>query len=262
MNVNQWFYISADERRGPFTFELLVTELLRLREPQKVLVWHAALPSWTQAGALADFVGALPPPIPNRPSDEPPTLSRILPLPPNAPPVRQHEVRNQRAPTLGAKGSREYTRVGGWLAVFCVGLLALSPLMTLVNLSSMTDLNQHYDTVAGLRAFIFADVVAGISLVTLGVAAGVQLLRIKPNAVRLASIYLACFFAYAVFETVAPFVFGLPAEWTTEMVKDGPKEIGRAGIYVAIWATYFRKSKRVAATYGHLHSDVPPRRRG
>ena len=116
-----------------------------------------------------------------------------------------------------------------------------------------------YATVAGLRAFIFADVVAGISLVTLGIAAGVQLVRIKANAVRLANIYLACYVAYAVFELVAPFVFGLPADWIIEMATDGPKEFGRAGIYVAIWATYLRKSKRVAGTYGHLRLEVQPK---
>jgi hypothetical protein len=122
--------------------------------------------------------------------------------------------------------------------------------LTVVNLLSITDIAAHFETVPGLQAFIVSDAVLGVAVAVFGVWVGIRLVRVTPDAVRLATVYLAAYFGYVLFESVAPFGFGLPDAWSTELAKEVPKNLGRAGIYVGIWASYFKKSKRVAQTFG------------
>ncbi len=273
MNDYQWFYASNNERRGPFGVDGLVTELVKEKEPRSILVWHSGLTTWTEAGAVAEIASVLPPPLPvelqvpnvARPSLPSPSVAvsparfQERPSVAGAGPTKEHGRRREVASVIG---QQQYTQVGGWLALVCFNFLVISPIFMALNLAATLPLVGFLDSVPGLRAYVFTDTLAGIAVTSVGIAAGVQLVRIRANAVKLATIYLLLQFGYAVLAVAAPYVFGMPEGWTTEMSGVAAQAVSRAGIAAGVWGIYFQKSKRVAATYGHLGSiasRVPPK---
>ncbi|MCH7986957.1 MAG: DUF2569 family protein [Acidobacteria bacterium] len=55
--------------------------------------------------------------------------------------------------------------------------------------------------------------------------------------------------AYNILASLLPFLAGLPAEANEAMIREVATGLFRSIIYIAIWSSYLKKSKRVAATY-------------
>jgi hypothetical protein len=252
MSGPQWFYATDDERHGPFDTDTLIGHLLHRNNPQKTLVWHQGLKGWSEAETLAELRSALPPPLPVKPPSRedhatPMAGSVASPIAAAKPDVNSGDsIIDQESPSPQLK----YHGVGGWLALFCVGLLVLTPAVTLISLSSGLELIRYSETLPGLKAYLLFDAIAGLGLTAFSITTGIALVRVKKNAVRLAGWYLAFYFGYALFETVMPYALGVSLEWTSEM----SNELARIATYVIVWAAYLKKSKRVRATYGDLTS--------
>lgn len=136
--------------------------------------------------------------------------------------------------------------VEGWLLLFCVGTAILSPLELL--------------TEAILRPLGLVDVgflrplgLPNIALTALAICTGVALWRGRPNALGLAKAYLISLVCWDVLLVIV----ALSAQQSTEVsyqampvaaqaVAEGVVEI----IAVVFWWFYFKKSKRVKATFG------------
>jgi Protein of unknown function (DUF2569) len=145
------------------------------------------------------------------------------------------------------RSNQNYHRVGGWLALFCFTLLVFTPIIALRLLGFLFALVVYERSVRALWSEAAFDAAGGVALIVFGLVVSVQLLRIKPNAVKLTMTYLVSYAGYAVFAAVAaPLLFG--HAWRMSQLRDA----GLAAVLAAVWATYFKRSKRVAATYRTL----------
>jgi hypothetical protein len=167
--------------------------------------------------------------------------------------------RHIERPTLETRGTdairwprRVYSQIGGVVAFFCFGLLVTSPIQGLRLLGFLIALVLANGSVRALWTEAAIDAAAGIVLIAFGMVVGVQLLRIRPNAVKLTMLFLGSIVGYAVFGALTPLLFGHPLR--VSQVRD----VGLAAVLAALWATYFRMSKRVAATYRSSRPSNPP----
>jgi hypothetical protein len=138
---------------------------------------------------------------------------------------------------------RVYNRIGGVVALFCFGLLVTAPILAIRLLGFLIALVVYNRSVRALWSEAAIDAAAGIALIAFGIVVGVQLLRIRPSAVKLTMVFLACTVGYQVFGAFVPLVFGHALRMS--QVRD----VGLAAVLASLWATYFKMSKRVAATY-------------
>ena len=60
-----WFYQEGNQHRGPVSVEQLLAALLAAPDPRRVLVWHAGLAGWVEAGLVPEIGQQLPPPLPS-----------------------------------------------------------------------------------------------------------------------------------------------------------------------------------------------------
>ena len=72
--------------------------------------------------------------------------------------------------------------------------------------------------------------------------------RLKPNAVRLLRPYFTALLIFSIALVVLS--SGPKVSGREEFLKALPRAAFATVIYIAIWTTYFRKSKRVANTFG------------
>ena len=143
--------------------------------------------------------------------------------------------------SLGPEGKRpELDGVGGWLAFLCVSLLFLTPISVLwgivVPLTSLND-GAPLDEIG-------IDIVAGVAIAAFAIFAGIGLVRLWANAVRIAKWY---FFITA----------GLGLLAVTAVVSE-PEVFAPAEVVIFVcWLgaslaglTYLYRSERVRNTYG------------
>src|SRR5436190_5089497 len=138
--------------------------------------------------------------------------------------------------------SRVYHQVGGVVVFFCFWQLVIAPIQALRLLGFLIALAIYNGPVEVSRLTV-ALAVAGIALIVFGMVAAIQLLRIRPNAVKLTLLYWVSTVVYQVFGAMATLVFGQPLQ--ISQIED----VVLAAALAAAWATYFKMSKRVAATY-------------
>lgn len=146
--------------------------------------------------------------------------------------------------------------VGGWLVLFILGLTVFSPMATFFNLvkeyDQLNPLSETYPVELGL---VILDCFISVGLMGFSIYAGISLLKIRANAVRLAKIYLIASIIYRllILDLILGLVvlgsIGAPAT-QTEKVSDEIVLVLRSLLPVVIWYSYLLKSKRVAATYG------------
>jgi hypothetical protein len=144
--------------------------------------------------------------------------------------------------------NKQYQRVGGWLAFFIFGLIVLLPIRTFIDLDqAFEQLGQTTTSDAVLAAGIF-DIAVSVAIMCFGIYAGLRLLWLKPNAVRLAKRYLISLFLYTVLMTVLVILVGI-ANPHSEIVSTGLLPQLGGIIYAIFWYFYLEKSERVAGTY-------------
>lgn len=122
--------------------------------------------------------------------------------------------------------------IRGWLLLFCLGIVFVQPLALIV---------------ASDTAF---EAVFNLLLGAFSAYTGICLWRVKPNALRMVKVYFVLVLSIATIAILASVVttHSAPSSETpqTNVLTDGARML----IGVAIWWSYFKKSKRVKATYG------------
>ena len=134
------------------------------------------------------------------------------------------QVQNYQTEKKKLEMENKYKGVGGWLLLFCVGLTILSPLNLLLEISKES-------------GFTFV-VIFDICLICFCIYTGFCLWTVRPNAVKLAKIYLIILFIIGILAIIG---------------SKSSEEYGvsfRTILASIIWFSYFYKSKRVKATYG------------
>jgi len=134
------------------------------------------------------------------------------------------------APADGPRG------VGGWLLLFCVWLTIVDPLLELRLLRYLQYATWNWLLLASL----------GVTVV--GVVTGIQLWRVRPQALTCLRLY----FAVAVSLVVAGIIFLLPTLRVIGLFGMAGVAHGwlRALAFLGVWFAYFKLSRRVRNTYG------------
>ncbi len=128
-------------------------------------------------------------------------------------------------------------RIGGWLLVLCVLLLAWQPISFALVASSVLGLGRIASRGAPLVIVLAARVVA----VGFGIAAGLALLARQPGAVPLAKLSLALTAALDAFVYLTPyFPTNLPPG-------DAAMYAAASVLYAAVWIVYLTRSTRARA---------------
>jgi hypothetical protein len=142
---------------------------------------------------------------------------------------------------------KRFVGVSGWLAFFVVCLVLFSPI------GAILELVVTYAQVSSLLAnsmpvllLFSAYALLRVSIMALGIYAGVRLIQKKPSAVRAARRYLIAV-------ALAGILIALGAVLSPASTGDKSTAVGSALqtiIFSIIWSAYLERSKRVAATYG------------
>ena len=59
--MDRWFYMEGSQRRGPVSFEELVSAVQASPAPHRVPVWHGGMAEWGRAGQVPEISQRLPP---------------------------------------------------------------------------------------------------------------------------------------------------------------------------------------------------------
>lgn len=155
---------------------------------------------------------------------------------------RQIEIEPQKPPAGPESESHEkYRGVGGWLALFVFALIVGGPIMTIINVAGEFE-------EFGVVFITVADAVISAALAGLGIYAGISLLRLKPNAVRIAKRYLI---AYGIYTMVLLIMVVIAASGDAQPSVETAGPVIRSFGFVIIWYQYLEKSKRIAITFPH-----------
>ena len=121
--------------------------------------------------------------------------------------------------------------VKGWLLLFCIVTTIVDPIGFLGEAAESKD-----DTA----------ILLGVGFATLAVITGGSVWRVLPYALRLVKVYFVSLLCLGVFAILS----SLPDHELARINYAGLMEAFYTLIFVALWWFYFRKSKRVKATFG------------
>jgi len=140
----------------------------------------------------------------------------------------------------------KYTNVGGWLLLFCLYIILVSPIVGIIldinNFKNIKEIkidlsnNTNFMNMLGIG---FID----IGLLIYGIYTGIALIKLRPRAVKIAKKYLLiCLGIQILMITLIPqFIIVNPAN----LVKIA---LWRS-IFIICWYFYFKRSVRVNLTY-------------
>jgi len=144
----------------------------------------------------------------------------------------------------------ELSGLRGWLAVLCLYLIVLMPLVTVLGLIGLW---QGASSSSALQAAVFFEAAFELALAGFALYAGLALYRMRPNAVAIAKIYFITILTLGVLGLAIVFMGPLvqPAGTSLGNMPRGPAVVGglRQIILSAAWLIYLERSKRVRATY-------------
>ena len=153
-----------------------------------------------------------------------------------------------------------YYGVGGWLAIFIFSIVFVGPayhvLHAVQHYADNMELIASSDHPYSLYLFYFGQTATRFAVYGYGMFAGIQLWRIRPNAVQHAKQFLIILLGLP----VADFVMGI--NWFTLIFSEEGRTIAlsssldrtvraivRAAIYSAVWYAYLSRSERIQVTY-------------
>ena len=139
--------------------------------------------------------------------------------------------------------------VGGWLLLFCISLVAV-PFRNISKFYSGYESVGLVDGIPGLRNFLILHGISVFGLAIFSIYAGFSLWRIRPNAVKIAKIYLFTYLACSFLALSFPFIVGFPPDLREGIYKENLVGLFRSLVGFSIWFIYLTKSKRVKGTYG------------
>lgn len=148
---------------------------------------------------------------------------------------------------------KELKGVGGWLLFLYLQLIFIGPIRSAYSLlSNYIQLMPYFKIYKGLFAITIIDFIISIGIISFSIYAGINLLRIKRNAVEIAISYFLLLLAYEILSPLLLLVVSFPREFYKEATTNVVRNIFEYIIICAIWLTYLHKSKRVKNTYGEL----------
>ena len=127
-------------------------------------------------------------------------------------------------------------KVGGWLLLFCFGLIVGNPLSIVKEILESPDIPLL--------------IAAGLALAGFSIYTGIAVARVRPNALRLVKIIFIVMLVLAFLSLLGSFSSGDVGESGQGSRLQGVIGAGRIVLAVGIWWSYFRKSTRVRATFG------------
>ena len=130
--------------------------------------------------------------------------------------------------------------VGGWLLFFCIITTLLGPA---INLAQVADVAKTGTTLAAWTACF----VLGFSLQ--GVITGLKVWSVKPEAFKWLRAWFITLFVVGVLASAAEIIQGAMAAHAGAPEPPTSHPVA-AIVYAAVWWSYFKRSKRVKATFG------------
>ena len=91
----------------------------------------------------------------------------------------------------------------------------------------------------------------GVAIGVFGAYIGLQLWRVRPGAVHLTRVYLLLVIVIEFTGVGIPYLLGLPRELSRQLLWPNVSGATATAAVVGVWWLYFRRSKRVLATYGN-----------
>ena len=155
-----------------------------------------------------------------------------------APATGTRSANTQQPPSLTPGASSEATElrgIGGWLLLFCAGLTVISPLVVVAEAANSKD---------GLT------IATDLGLAALYIYTGIGLWRTKANYFKWLKV---CFVVNLILGVLGILgsIWTQPDSLQHELSTSNDLAASiRSIVGVAIWGSYFRKSKRVRVTYG------------
>jgi uncharacterized protein DUF2569 len=142
----------------------------------------------------------------------------------------------------------EYRGVRGWLLFFCLNLIIIYPfifLQAIVRTALAYTAFPHFLSTSWLMTNIIVDIIY-IGMALFSVYAGIALWKTRPNAVKMAKVYLVVFFVFYV--AVGFLILKMDLQQSKEIFT----LVYGWSLWLAhlvAWYVYLNKSKRVKATY-------------
>jgi len=157
-------------------------------------------------------------------------------------------------PQTFQQAPNEYRGVKGWLLFFCIGLTILSPLSTVAGLArGFSVASRVADRLPAFMTAMAIESVLAVLTMALGIFAGVSLWTVKPNAVRVAKLYLIVVPVYAVLDVALSLAI-LRSKAIDTLIESTISVLGSI-FYSVLWLSYLKESKRVKATYFERNGD-------
>lgn len=145
---------------------------------------------------------------------------------------------------------RRYEGVRGWLRFLCISLTIISPLFTLLTLTSELDAAQRWGgKVPGVNLLVSLEILIWVPLVVFSIYVGAGLWARRPSAVAAAKVFFALAVCANGLFVVIPSVVGLPSDVVPSVMAQSCGAFISSTIGNGLWFAYLCKSKRVKATY-------------
>ncbi len=144
----------------------------------------------------------------------------------------------------------QYKGIGGWLLLFCLNLVVISPVLTTIAfIKEYHDSSPYFEQFPGLFGTTVIEGILGFCFISFAIYAGIGLLIIRPGAVNTAKNFLKFYLGFQVVISVLPFMAGLPSTVNNALFTEAARNIVSTIIFFNIWNSYLNRSKRVRATY-------------
>lgn len=262
-----WYYVGDAVQKGPVSAQEIERLLGVGRIEPTTLVWREGMPTWrplhevqselTQAAAAAALAEA-PTPMPGAAGDRcsacgtEAEAGNLVALGgarycSRCKGLALQSLRERGQLDLAETGPRG---VGGWLLFFCISLTILQPgLFALTTVGGFAALSQQRGAISAL---LYWDTAIMVVFVAVSAVVGGRIWAGSPKGRTLALRLLYVRLPYLVVcNALGLFLFADPA------LLSNPTFVGafvgnllREVLYLAIWVSYFKRSKRVRNTYG------------
>lgn len=168
--------------------------------------------------------------------------------------------RNDSNPADGPKG------IGGWLAFFCIGLIILAPIYSLIVMSQDWEASKPtFEQFPSLKAAVIFENVSCWLILLYGMVVGCIVWNESPAGRDIAKQYLLIrLFSFIPIAVITTKIAGsLPTDLAQSSFAGEVRAFIREVVFFLVWWLYFNKSKRVRNTYGdkskqHIPEDAPP----
>jgi hypothetical protein len=152
--------------------------------------------------------------------------------------------RKHPRPRTDAEDDSNLNGIGGWLALFTVGLV-VAPLLTGATLfSDFSVYSQAADS--GYQGAISFEIIANITLIALALWSLYLVLKRKKLGVRVVTLYLLVVIVVGIADTAI--VSAIQAQQSASTAQNSSSTPASGALWGLIWIVYFLKSKRVKAT--------------